>query len=139
MKIYLASPWFKEQERACYEEMIKKLRGRGYDVYVPIEHTIPNAWEIPNSEWARKVFQADVEAIKQADEVWVLNFGMYSDSGTAWECGYAYGIGKKVRMLLHEVDNFDFSLMMCNGCDEHDWLMNYLFDTDSFTHDLIQK
>jgi nucleoside 2-deoxyribosyltransferase len=65
---------------------------------------------------------------------------MYSDSGTAWECGYAYGIGKTVRMLCQELDgNFDFSLMMINGCEEHDWILNYLYNTDVFSHQLIQK
>ncbi len=60
----------------------------------------------------------------------VLNFGMYSDSGTTWECGYAYAKGKTVRMLLNTYTETEFSLMMVNGCDEVDSMVNYLTDSD---------
>jgi nucleoside 2-deoxyribosyltransferase len=39
---------------------------------------------------------------------------MYSDSGTAWECGYAYALGKKVVNVCVGY-NKAFSLMMLNG------------------------
>ena len=74
--IYLASPWFKDNERVMYHQIINKMRSQGLDVYAPVEHEIENAWDLPNAVWGRKVFQADLEAIDKADEVWVLNFGM---------------------------------------------------------------
>lgn len=132
MKIYLASPWFKENEKTIYYQILNKMRAEGYDVYAPVEHSIPNAWSLSNDRWGYEVFQADIAAIKECDEVWVLNFGMYSDSGTAWECGYAYGIGKTVRQLVSDFnDNKIFSLMMINGCDEFDTMSNYLFNQNN--------
>ena len=129
MKVYLASPWFKNHERVMYVQVLNKMRAQGIEVYVPMEHSILNAWDMSNEEWGRKVFQEDLEAIQNCDEVWVLNFGMYSDSGTAWECGYAYGIGKTVRQLVAGIGKEKvFSLMMLNGCNEWDFMENYIFD-----------
>ena len=131
MKIYLASPWFKNNERVMYSQILNKMREQGHEVYAPIEHEIPNAWDLSNAEWGRQVFFADIQAIQKCDEVWVLNFGMYSDSGTAWECGYAYGIGKTVRQLVYGFgEDKTYSLMMINGCEEYDLMGNYLFNRD---------
>lgn len=131
MKIYLASPWFKNNERVMYSQILNKMREQGHEVYAPIEHEIPNAWDLSNAEWGRQVFFADIQAIQDCDEVWVLNFGMYSDSGTAWECGYAYGIGKTVRQLVYGFgEDKTYSLMMINGCEEYDLMGNYLFNRD---------
>ena len=131
MKIYLASPWFKNNERVMYSQILNKMREQGHEVYAPIEHEIPNAWDLSNAEWGRQVFFADIQAIQECDEVWVLNFGMYSDSGTAWECGYAYGIGKTVRQLVYGFgEDKTYSLMMINGCEEYDLMGNYLFSRD---------
>ena len=131
MKIYLASPWFKNNERVMYSQMLNKMREQGHEVYAPIEHEVPNAWDLSNAEWGKQVFFADIQAIQECDEVWVLNFGMYSDSGTAWECGYAYGIGKTVRQLVYGFgEDKTYSLMMINGCEEYDLMGNYLFNRD---------
>ena len=131
MKIYLASPWFKNNERVMYSQILNKMREQGHEVYAPIEHEIPNAWDLSNAEWGRQVFFADIKDNQDCDEVWVLNFGMYSDSGTAWECGYAYGIGKTVRQLVYGFgEDKTYSLMMINGCEEYDLMGNYLFNRD---------
>ena len=70
-----------------------------------------------NAEWARKVFVNDVDAIHSCDVVMVLNFGMYSDSGTAWEAGYAYALKLPTVQVLCGGENATYSLMMMNGCD----------------------
>lgn len=115
-KIYLASPFFSKEELTIYKEAIKTLRQMGYEVYVPQEHEIVEGWDMPNDEWAYKVFAEDVKAIDEADVVMVLNHGMYSDSGTAWEAGYAYAKDKCVINVIWG-DNTTYSLMMMNGAD----------------------
>lgn len=131
MKVYLASPWFKNNERVMYTQILQKMRAEGHEVYAPVEHEIPNAWDLSNAEWGRQVFFADIKAIDECEEVWVLNFGMYSDTGTAWECGYAYAKGKTVRQLVYDFTaDKVFSLMMINGCEEYDSMCNYLFNRD---------
>lgn len=131
MKVYLASPWFKNNERVMYSQILQKMRAEGHEVYAPVEHEVPNAWDLSNEEWGRQVFFADIKAIDECEEVWVLNFGMYSDTGTAWECGYAYAKGKTVRQLVYDFTaDKVFSLMMINGCEEYDSMCNYLFNRD---------
>ena len=131
MKVYLASPWFKNNERVMYTQILQKMRAEGHEVYAPVEHEVPNAWDLSNEEWGRQVFFADIKAIDECEEVWVLNFGMYSDTGTAWECGYAYAKGKTVRQLVYDfTPDKVFSLMMINGCEEYDSMCNYLFNRD---------
>lgn len=128
--IYLASPWFKVHELKMCREVLKKMREAGFEVYAPFEHEIPNAWNISNEEWGRAVFEADVEALDKSDEVWVLNFGMYGDTGTAWECGYAYAKGKPIHQLLYGFGNPDYSLMMLNGCNTTDFMGNFLYNRE---------
>lgn len=117
-KIYLASPLFTEHEREQVTTHANYLRSHGYEVYVPMEHQIENAWDLTNHEWAQKVFEEDVKAIKECDEVHCLYYGLYSDSGTAWECGFAYGINKPVR--LFDLTNNEVSLMMVQGAVNRD-------------------
>ena len=146
MKIYLASPWFKENEKKLYKEVIDKLRADGFEVYVPMEHKIEDEWLMTNEEWGKSVFNEDLKAIQECDEVWVLNFGLYSDSGTAWECGYAYGLKKRVFMFVNDYDKENnyfrdiddvflsknvYSLMMANGCTKVENISTLLTDNYS--------
>lgn len=117
-KIYLASPFFNNDELVLYRSAILQLRGAGYEVYVPQEHEIENAWDLSNEDWARAVYLADVKAIRDCDVVMVLNFGMYSDSGTAWEAGYAFAMKTPTIHVLCGGENATYSLMMMNGCDK---------------------
>ena len=113
MKIYLASPLFTEFERENVKAVASYLRSKGHSVYVPMEHSIENAWDYPNHEWAQMVFDEDVKAIRECDEVHCIYYGLYSDSGTAWECGFAYALGKPVELI--DQSNNEVSLMVVNG------------------------
>lgn len=112
-KIYLASPLFTEYEREQVRQVAEVLRADGNEVYVPMEHQIENAWEMSNADWGKTVFDADVAAIRNCDQVVCIYYGLYSDSGTAWECGFAYGIGKPV--VLYDAAGDEVSLMVVNG------------------------
>lgn len=118
MKIYLASPFFNENELKYYRRAVEKLRLSNYEVYVPQEHSIPDAWEKSNEDWAAEVYGMDICAIHNCDTVIVLNFGMYSDSGTAWEAGFALAAGKRVVQVLCGGDNTVYSLMMLSSADK---------------------
>lgn len=117
MKVYLASPWFTNYEEFIYNLVIDEYRKQGIDFYIPREYSIPNGKNMSNAEWGHAVFMQDIDAIDSCDEVWVINHGLYSDTGTAWECGYAYAKGKVVRQFVADVGT-EYSLMMLNGCDE---------------------
>lgn len=117
MRVYLASPFFNGEEKSVYREVISYLRSQEVDVFIPMEHQVKNAWELSNEEWGSRVFAKDFVELKKSDVVLVLNWGMYSDSGTAWECGCAFALGKKVINVCVNPDCDEYSLMMINGCN----------------------
>ncbi|MEE1228835.1 MAG: nucleoside 2-deoxyribosyltransferase [Lachnospiraceae bacterium] len=95
MKIYLASPFFDHDESEAVTNAEFLLQSRGFEVYSPRQHEVTEEQE-GSPEWSFKTFQKDKEAIDWCDCMVMLYWGAYSDSGTAWECGYAYGVGKPV-------------------------------------------
>lgn len=111
---YIAAPFFSRADRDNAILAAKILREKGIETYLPLEHKIENAWDLPNFEWGKKVFDADIQAINQADTVIVLSYGRIASAGTSWEAGYAYGIGKRV--ILVEMPGVRLmSLMVANG------------------------
>lgn len=139
MKIYLASPFFNEAELEVYRRVITILRAEGYEVYVPQEHTIEGGWDMSNADWANRVYVDDIKAIEQCECVMILNFGMYSDSGTAWEAGYALAKDKWTVQVLCGNENTTYSLMMLNGCDKIVHLKSVAFFEHSGSHaDLLK-
>lgn len=90
-KIYLASPFFNDIEIARMEAVRDILRNeKDLQVFVPNEHQNKHL-EFGSKEWRKATWQGDVDGIKGADVVVaIISNGNYSDSGTAWECGYAY-------------------------------------------------
>lgn len=113
--IYLASPFFQKHEINTYNKIIESLRNKGYDVFVPREHEIPDGEKMPNSAWGKAVFDMDMEALRNCSAVVALNWGLYSDSGTAWECGAAYALGKPVLQVICGHQEEAYSCMMLSG------------------------
>ena len=101
MKIYMAGAFFRPETKSRIDSYAADFRRLGHDVYVPQEHTVPNAWDMSQEDWAREVFKMDVAAIQDCDMVFVVYDGLYSDSGTAWEIGYAYAHGKNIQISIN--------------------------------------
>ena len=61
MNIYIASPLFHkwEQRNVKYIEKWLKTIFRGATIYCPQDFQVPNAWELPNHVWAKKIFEED--------------------------------------------------------------------------------
>ena len=114
MKVYLAGPFCKPIERANVERAKDILKSRNLDLFVPMEHFIEGGEDMPNNVWGQKVFKMDKEAIFQCDIVIALYYGLYSDSGTAWEIGFANAINKKI-VIVHCDKESESSLMVVNG------------------------
>lgn len=52
----------------------------------------------------------DIAAIQDCDILFAVYDGLYSDSGTAWEIGYAYALGKRIEIKVNKGVN-DMSIM----------------------------
>lgn len=113
MNIYIAAS-LDPEKRKYPMELTQSLRDNNFNVYGPWEHTIEHAWDWPNEEWGLMVFEDDINAIKKADWVVVLSWGRKGTTqGTAWEQGFAFGIGKQI--LFVEMNEEIQSLMAANG------------------------
>lgn len=88
-KVYLAGPLFSLAEVGFNAELARFLEIQGFEVWLPQAHE-------PRSKTARAIFEMDVAAIDWADMVVACMDGPDPDSGTAWECGYAYAKGKPI-------------------------------------------
>ena len=115
MKIYLAGSCGSD-DRTMMKHIAEHLRARAdTDVFCPFELQIPNAWDMSQEEWAQKVFDEDVRAIKEADVVILITPGRESTAGTNWEQGFAYALGK--RIYVFQITDKPTSLMTYCGCD----------------------
>jgi nucleoside 2-deoxyribosyltransferase len=88
-KLYLAGPLFTQAEQGFNAELARFLEREGYPVWLPQENE-------PRDKTAAAIFRMDVDALDWADVVVACMDGPDPDSGTAWECGYAYARGKPV-------------------------------------------
>ncbi len=128
-KIYIASPFFNEEEREVLTRAENILRDRGFEVFSPREHEVEG--EIAGSPaWSKKTFLIDLTGIDRADCLVLLYWGNYSDTGTAWECGYAYAEEKPV-IIVHLGDSSN--LMIHEGSHSNlygvEELVSYDFET----------
>lgn len=97
-KIYIAGfDVFKQDSIAVgknYEEICLKY---GFEGLYPLDNKVNFNQEKPKI--AQDIFDANKKMIEKSDIV-VANLnafrGKEADSGTVWECGFAYALGKKV-------------------------------------------
>lgn len=130
-KVYLASPFFKDEELLDMIKVLGGLRNKGLEVFAPFENQNKEL-NFGSEEWREATFKSDVEAIEESDVVVAIVGGNYMDSGTAWEIGYAYAKEKPVIIVnphgetvnlmisdslhaylesLEELENYDFGTM----------------------------
>lgn len=113
MKIYLASPFFNEKELENVKIAEKILTERGFFLFSPRLNEVRTDENTQQSWWSKETFMNDKKFIDWADVVVMLYYGGYSDSGTAWECGYAYGTNTPVVVVQLGEDS---NLMVHEGC-----------------------
>lgn len=124
MKIYLASPFFNDEELKNVKLAEEILMKRGFDVFSPRLNEV----RTDDNLWSKETFMNDRRFIDWSDAVVMMYYGSYSDSGTAWECGYAYATHTPV-IVVHLGDNSN--IMVHEGCHSNiklDDLATYDFE-----------
>lgn len=129
-KIYLASPFFDDEEIKAMETVRDILRNQGHDVFVPNEHQNPE-YEFGSLDWRKVTFVSDLMGIDNADVVVAItNAGNYCDSGTAWEIGYAYA--KNIPVVVVNTEGTTINLMIADSLHavltSYDEVSTYDFD-----------
>ena len=108
-KIYLASPFFNEEQLERVERIRNKLVSEGFDVYSPKDDAgilRPDS----TTEQRSKVYESNVIAISTCDLVFAITDG--KDVGTIWEAGYACGLNKPVMYYCETLGDNPFNVML---------------------------
>jgi nucleoside 2-deoxyribosyltransferase len=95
MRVYLAGPLFTAAERLFNARLRDLLAAAGHEVWLPQERE-------PVATGVRETFLTDIEGLDWSEAVIANMDGPDPDSGTCWECGYAYC--KKKKIILFRTD-----------------------------------
>ena len=98
-KIYFAAPLFNEMELKRNEEYTKLLEKWGYNVYLPQREAGLSAQILKNEsndkmEINKKIFNTDLEGIKNCDILLFLLDCRVADVGVCVEFGIAFEYGR---------------------------------------------
>ncbi|MEK3978139.1 nucleoside 2-deoxyribosyltransferase [Psychrobacillus sp. FSL K6-2836] len=127
-RVYLASPFFNDKEVEVLEQVEKILEEKSLKVFSPMRNPMDKQIQIGSRQWSIETFMNDIKYIKWSEIVVGIYHGNYSDSGTAWELGYAYATDKPV-ILVHIGENSN--LMVHEGAHANitlEELKDYDFD-----------
>ena len=98
MKIFIAGPLFSQAEREFNLKVDGELRKHGFETFLP-QRDVGKLDELLANEGERAyraIFERDLRGLDRADAVVAILDGPDVDSGTAFEVGYAYAMGKPV-------------------------------------------
>ena len=116
MKVYISSPLSTDEQKFRINEVAKYIRDCGYEVFSPMEYVVPNAWDLDCITWSKKVQQHNLDGLNTSNVVVAIYDGLNSDTGSAFEIGYAYAKGIPVILLVTDV-SIKQSLMITNASD----------------------
>lgn len=118
MRIYLAGPLFTTPERDFNDRLATMLRALGHEVFLPQDHPAP-------SLTGKSIFLKDLAGLDWADALVAITDGADPDSGTCWECGYAYATNKPVVLFRSDLrnsgdaDDIPYNAMLIGAADAH--------------------
>lgn len=115
MDIYLAGPLFTDAEQAFNLALATKLRAAGHAVFLPQQ-------QCEGLVEPRDIFFGCLNGLTGSKIVVAVLDGADADSGTSWECGYAYAKGMKVIGLRTDFRNRSdteggLNLMLSVSCE----------------------
>jgi nucleoside 2-deoxyribosyltransferase len=131
--IYFAAPLFTQAERmwnrTLSETMLRK--SSAIEIFLPQEETKKAITE--NGVDFKKIQEICLRGIDTCDHVLAILDGSDSDSGTCFECGYGFALGKKivgVRTDIRSGEDQGLNAMLNQSCKS---VIQYSADNDSET------
>ncbi len=91
--VYLAASLFSGAELDFNRKLRDEIKRAGFDVFLPQEDS-NNIKDKKNRQ--KIIFDKNLAAIDRADILVAVVDGADVDSGTSWEIGYAYALGKPI-------------------------------------------
>ncbi|MBS9335940.1 nucleoside 2-deoxyribosyltransferase [Fructobacillus papyrifericola] len=136
-RVYLAGPFFSETQIAQVKRLEKALADHPQigDVFSPRKHQ-HEEYELFSPEWQKVTFASDVKAIDEADVIVALSDfdGADTDSGTAWELGYAFA--KQIPVVTIKEDDETLNLMLAKSLTAY---LHKVEDVLDYDFDKLEK
>jgi nucleoside 2-deoxyribosyltransferase len=131
--IYLAAPLFTQAERVWNRKLSEIIlkKSSTIEIFLPQEETKKAITE--NGVDFKKIQEICLRGIDTCDHVLAILDGSDSDSGTCFECGYGYALGKKivgVRTDIRTGEDQGLNAMLNQSCSS---VIRYSADNDSET------
>ncbi len=100
-KVYIAGPLFNTHEKRYLEKIAKELESNGFECFLPHRDQKGVSEEeltqlTMSTATKEKIFNNDIDALKNADLTVALLTGQDIDSGTAAEIGFSYANKKPI-------------------------------------------
>ncbi|MFO8006972.1 MAG: nucleoside 2-deoxyribosyltransferase [Candidatus Brocadiia bacterium] len=142
MNIYLSGPLFTQAERRWNRELAAALRRRisGAEVFLPQDIKFGSSYNVARD--FPHIFDACIDALREADVVVAVLDGPDADSGTALELGIAYERGIPiigVRTDYRESQDRGLNLVVAGACTELLREMSFAEDSTQLAKDLAGK
>jgi nucleoside 2-deoxyribosyltransferase len=122
-RVYFAGPLFTQGEWQWNIRLKDELEKLGLEVILPQNEAYPMLRKEQPFD-ARALFLANTSGIERADLVLAILDQADPDSGTCWECGYAYKVGRPVLGLRTDIrttgdaPGASVNLMLPQSCRE---------------------
>jgi nucleoside 2-deoxyribosyltransferase len=133
--VYLAGPLFTLGERQFNKELAGRLRQLGYTVFLPQEQE-------PRELTSECIFSVDVGGIEDSQIIVAIFDGPDPDSGTSWECGYAYAKKKPIIAVrtdfrgIGDGELAPYNLMLWESAARKVQMPSYQFDLQSLIDEI---
>ena len=120
-QIYFAGPLFTQAEWQWNKELARQLRNEKLIVLLPQETAQPMLQGVKAFD-AHAIFAENLRNVEKCDCVMAILDQPDPDSGTCWECGYAYGLKKPIIGLRTDLrgvgddPNSGLNLMLSQSC-----------------------
>jgi len=103
MKVFLAAPLFSEAEREFNSQTAKRLREKGFEVWLAQEASFIQQG---THKEKKTIYEGDISALKTSDVLVAVLDGLDVDAGVAFEIGYAKALEKPIIGLKTDYQTF---------------------------------
>jgi len=107
-KIYIAGfDVFQRDSIEIGKRYVALCKEYGFKGLYPLDNVVD--FDQEKQKIAQDIFEANVKMIQECDII-IANLnpfrGYEADSGTVWECGFGYGLGKKVYGYMEDTSSY---------------------------------
>jgi nucleoside 2-deoxyribosyltransferase len=142
MVVYLAAPLFSQVERRWNRELAKLLAQRVPDLTVALPQDFRVEGRFNDRKRLEALFERCIRGVESADAIVAVLDGPDTDSGVAFEMGYAHALGIPVigvRTDFRQSQERGVNLMCSRPCAEYVCRMSFGESVEALADEVARK